>query len=134
MKILSNKNWATWRYRNRFKNNTCLNCKVVASCGGGCATGSYNGTKSINGIDYKSTVGLVPRGLQPLPFSGLSFALRQPKTSSSFSILFSAAASRCKSCVKGAIPISFSFAMLILARSSLVKLQTGFIKQLPFIR
>ena len=50
--FLSNKNWATWRYRNRFKNNTCLDCKVVASCGGGCAAGSYNGTKSINGIDY----------------------------------------------------------------------------------
>jgi len=49
--IISNPNWDIWRSRNRFNNEECLKCVAVASCGGGCATGSYNATGSITGID-----------------------------------------------------------------------------------
>lgn len=44
-------NWAYWRNRNRFTNDTCLDCEMITACGGGCATGSYNSTGSIYGID-----------------------------------------------------------------------------------
>ncbi len=47
-----NSNWKYWHQRNKFYNEECLNCEVLASCGGGCATGSYNGTRTIYGIDY----------------------------------------------------------------------------------
>lgn len=50
--FINNPNWELWKKRNKFYNEECLNCEVVASCGGGCATGSYNGTGSIYGIDY----------------------------------------------------------------------------------
>lgn len=49
--FINNKNWELWRKRNRFNNQECLDCEVIASCGGGCATGSYNGTGSIYGTD-----------------------------------------------------------------------------------
>lgn len=49
--FINNKNWELWRKRNRFNNQECLDCEVIASCGGGCATGSYNGTGTIYGID-----------------------------------------------------------------------------------
>lgn len=49
--FIQNENWEVWRKRNRFNNQECLDCEVVTSCGGGCATGSYNGTGSIYGID-----------------------------------------------------------------------------------
>lgn len=52
--FISNENWKLWRYRNRFNNEECLNCEVVASCGAGCATGSYNSTGSIYGIDLNN--------------------------------------------------------------------------------
>lgn len=45
-------NYDLWRKRNRFNNEECLDCQIVGSCGGGCATGSYNSTGSIYGIDY----------------------------------------------------------------------------------
>lgn len=48
---ISNANWFEWRNRSRFDNNECLNCASVISCGGGCATGSYNCSQSICGID-----------------------------------------------------------------------------------
>ena len=44
-------NYDLWKERNRFNNDECLDCKLIGSCGGGCATGSYNGTGSIYGID-----------------------------------------------------------------------------------
>jgi uncharacterized protein len=50
--FINNPNWKLWYNRNRFNNETCLDCEVVASCGGGCATGSYNHNKSIYDIDY----------------------------------------------------------------------------------
>lgn len=50
--FINNPNWELWKKRNKFYNEECLNCEVVASCGGGCATGSYNGTGTIYGIDY----------------------------------------------------------------------------------
>ena len=49
--FINNENWNIWRKRNRFNNEKCLNCEAIASCGGGCATGSYNCTGSIFGID-----------------------------------------------------------------------------------
>lgn len=48
---LSNPNWSCWRDRSRFENSECLECSSVLSCGGGCATGSYNINGSINDID-----------------------------------------------------------------------------------
>lgn len=45
-------NYEEWRKRNRFNNEDCLDCHLVGSCGGGCATGSYNSTGSIYGIDH----------------------------------------------------------------------------------
>lgn len=50
--FVNNPKWELWKKRNKFNNEECLNCEVVASCGGGCATGSYNGTGTIYGIDY----------------------------------------------------------------------------------
>lgn len=47
-----NSNYDLWRKRNRFNNEECLDCEIIGSCGGGCATGSYNSTGSIYGIDY----------------------------------------------------------------------------------
>ncbi len=47
----NNKNWEIWRKRNRFNNDECLDCEALTLCGGGCATGSLNGTGSIYGID-----------------------------------------------------------------------------------
>ena len=44
-------NWDCWRSRSRFDNPECLKCAAVASCGGGCATGSYNLNGSIYDID-----------------------------------------------------------------------------------
>jgi uncharacterized protein len=49
--FVDNSKWDLWRKRNRFYNNICLGCEVVASCGGGCATGSYNNGSSIYAID-----------------------------------------------------------------------------------
>lgn len=49
--FINNSNWSFWYSRNRFKNKECLNCEVIAFCGGGCATGSYNATGNITGID-----------------------------------------------------------------------------------
>ena len=48
---LSNPNWDCWRNRSRFENPKCLNCESIISCGGGCATGSYNLNGSIYDID-----------------------------------------------------------------------------------
>ena len=48
---VANQNWIDWRNRSRFDNNECVNCASVISCGGGCATGSYNCNQSICGID-----------------------------------------------------------------------------------
>lgn len=48
---LSNTNWECWRNRSRFDNPECLDCASIISCGGGCATGSYNLNKSIYDID-----------------------------------------------------------------------------------
>lgn len=48
---LSSPNWDCWRSRSRFDNLECLNCGSVISCGGGCATGSYNMNGSIYDID-----------------------------------------------------------------------------------
>lgn len=45
-------NYELWRKRNRFNNPECLDCKIIGSCGGGCATGSYNSTGSIYGVDH----------------------------------------------------------------------------------
>ncbi len=50
-KYLESENWSCWRDRSRFDNEECLNCSCVMSCGGGCATGSYNAHGSIYGID-----------------------------------------------------------------------------------
>lgn len=48
---ISSKNWDCWRNRSRFDNQECLNCSSIISCGGGCATGSYNLQGSIYDID-----------------------------------------------------------------------------------
>ena len=48
---LSSQNWKCWRSRSRFDNPECLSCSSVISCGGGCATGSYNINGSIYDID-----------------------------------------------------------------------------------
>ncbi len=48
---LKNPNWECWRSRSRFDNEECLICPSIISCGGGCATGSYNLNKSIYDID-----------------------------------------------------------------------------------
>ncbi len=48
---LSNPNWNCWRNRSRFDNPECLDCESIISCGGGCATGSYNLNGSIYDID-----------------------------------------------------------------------------------
>lgn len=48
---LSSPNWDCWRSRSRFDNPECLSCGSVISCGGGCATGSYNMNGSIYDID-----------------------------------------------------------------------------------
>ena len=48
---LSSPNWDCWRSRSRFDNLECLSCGSVISCGGGCATGSYNMNGSIYDID-----------------------------------------------------------------------------------
>lgn len=48
---LKNPNWEYWRSRSRFDNEECLTCPSIISCGGGCATGSYNLNKSIYDID-----------------------------------------------------------------------------------
>lgn len=44
-------NWSCWRNRSRFENNECLKCGSIMSCGGGCATGSYNACGSIYDTD-----------------------------------------------------------------------------------
>ena len=44
-------NWECWRLRSRFDNDECLKCPSIISCGGGCATGSYNMNGSIFDID-----------------------------------------------------------------------------------
>ena len=49
--FINNPNWNLWRQRNRFRNDECLDCEAITLCGGGCATGSYNGTGTIYGID-----------------------------------------------------------------------------------
>jgi uncharacterized protein len=49
--FISDSNWDCWRNRSRFDNPECLNCECVMSCGGGCATGSYNINGSIYDID-----------------------------------------------------------------------------------
>lgn len=46
-----NSNWDCWRNRSRFDKEDCLNCGSILSCGGGCATGSYNVQGSIYDID-----------------------------------------------------------------------------------
>ena len=48
---LKNSNWECWRLRSRFDNEECLKCPSIISCGGGCATGSYNLNGSIYDID-----------------------------------------------------------------------------------
>ena len=45
------KNWECWRSRSRFDKEECLKCPTIISCGGGCATGSYNMNHSIYDID-----------------------------------------------------------------------------------
>ena len=50
--FVNNKNWELWKKRNKFSNEECLDCEVVASCGGGCALGSYNSTNSVYKTDY----------------------------------------------------------------------------------
>ena len=50
-KYLENHNWECWRSRSRFDNAECLKCPSIISCGGGCATGSYNIGGSIYDID-----------------------------------------------------------------------------------
>jgi uncharacterized protein len=47
-------NWSCWRNRSRFDNNECLKCGSIMSCGGGCATGSYNACGSIYDIDQNN--------------------------------------------------------------------------------
>jgi uncharacterized protein len=47
-------NYDLWRQRNKFNNEECLDCRLIGSCGGGCATGSYNSTGSIFGVDHNS--------------------------------------------------------------------------------
>ena len=52
------------RERSRFDNEECVRCPSVISCGGGCATGSYNKNSSIFGIDENNceyTKGLFKR-------------------------------------------------------------------------
>ena len=44
--------WLYWRERSRFKNEKCLNCEAVGSCGGGCAMGSYNKYGTIHNVDF----------------------------------------------------------------------------------
>ena len=44
-------NWECWKSRSRFDIPECLECGAVISCGGGCATGSYNYNSSIYDID-----------------------------------------------------------------------------------
>ena len=44
-------NWECWRSRSRFDNDECLKCPSIISCGGGCATGSYNMNGSIFDVD-----------------------------------------------------------------------------------
>ena len=44
-------NWECWRLRSRFDNDECIKCPSIISCGGGCATGSYNMNGSIFDID-----------------------------------------------------------------------------------
>ena len=51
---LSSPNWECWRERSRFDNEECVKCPSVISCGGGCATGSYNMNGSINDIDVNN--------------------------------------------------------------------------------
>ena len=46
-----NSNWECWRNRSRFDNSECLECSSVLSCGGGCATGSFNLNSSIYDLD-----------------------------------------------------------------------------------
>ena len=48
---IENPNWECWRSRSRFDNDECLKCPSVISCGGGCATGSYNINNCIYDID-----------------------------------------------------------------------------------
>ena len=48
---ISSPTWECWRERSRFNNNECLSCAALLSCGGGCATGSYNMNGSIYDID-----------------------------------------------------------------------------------
>ncbi len=50
----NNDNWSCWRNRSRFDNNECLKCGSIMSCGGGCATGSYNACGSIYDIDQNN--------------------------------------------------------------------------------
>ena len=48
---IGSSNWECWRLRSRFDNDKCIKCPSVISCGGGCATGSYNMNGSIFDID-----------------------------------------------------------------------------------
>lgn len=48
---LKNPNWECWKSRSRFDNEECLKCPSIISCGGGCATGSYNMNGSIFDVD-----------------------------------------------------------------------------------
>lgn len=50
--FVNNSNWEYFRKRNKFANDKCLNCPVIASCGGGCSQGAYNRSKTIYDIDY----------------------------------------------------------------------------------
>lgn len=50
-KFISSECWDCWRDRSRFDNPECLDCECILSCGGGCATGSYNRQGIIYDID-----------------------------------------------------------------------------------
>lgn len=50
--FVNNEKWELWKKRNKFLNEECLDCEIIASCGGGCATGSYNYSGTIYGKDY----------------------------------------------------------------------------------
>ena len=43
-----------WQARSRFRDNACLDCPALGSCGGGCAAGSYHSNRAIQSIDPHS--------------------------------------------------------------------------------
>ena len=44
-------NLLQWQQRNRFSNQTCLDCPAIGGCQGGCGASGYNATGDVCGID-----------------------------------------------------------------------------------